>query len=431
MVTFPKYESYRDSEVDWLGEIPSNWGLKKNKFLLKEKKDTVGGKSSNFTLLSLTLQGVIARDMENPQGKFPAEFNTYKIVSPNNLIFCLFDVEETPRTVGHANQYGMITGAYEIFECGDELNSKYLYYYYLSLDFDKRLQSLYSGLRKVIKVDAFLSIKSPIPSIEEQKKIVEFLYCKTAEIDQAIAQKQRLIELLQEQKSILINQAVTKGLNPNVLMKDSGIDWIGKIPEHWQVKQVKHITQKIIDGAHLTPTYVENGVPFLRVTDISAGNKTINLGEVKRIPLKEHIELSKRAKADKGDILLSKNGTIGVTKVVDWDFEFSFFVSLCLIKPKPELVSEYFCLFFDSPLVDEQLNFSSKRTSVTNLHLDKIKELLIALPPPKEQSELVETIEEDFKPQNELINAALREIDLLTEYKKILIAQAVTGKIKI
>ena len=245
--TFPKYESYKDSGVDWIGAIPAHWGLKKNKFLLTEKKNTVGKNSSNFTLLSLTLQGVIARDMENPQGKFPAEFNTYKIVKPDDLIFCLFDVEETPRTVGHANQTGMITGAYEIFECGSEIDSRYFYYYYLSLDFDKRLQPLYSGLRKVIKIDAFLGTKSPIPSIEEQKRIVEFLDRTTTDIDRAIAQKQRLIELLQEQKAIVINQAVTKGLNPNVPMRDSGIEAIGEIPEHWQVTRLKRLFLEIDD----------------------------------------------------------------------------------------------------------------------------------------------------------------------------------------
>jgi type I restriction enzyme, S subunit len=188
-MTFPRYKSYKNTEIKWLDEIPEHWNLKRNKFLVTEKKNTVGKKSSNFTLLSLTLQGVIARDMENPQGKFPTEFNTYKIIEPNDLIFCLFDVEETPRTVGHANQKGMITGAYDVFECNYEINSQYLYYYYLSLDFDKRLKPLYSGLRKVIKIEAFLSTKSPIPPIEEQRKIVEFLDRKTSEIDQAIAQK--------------------------------------------------------------------------------------------------------------------------------------------------------------------------------------------------------------------------------------------------
>lgn len=129
MITFPKYDSYKNSGANWIGEIPTHWKVLKNKFLFKEKKAIVGRKSSEYTLLSLTLQGVIARDMENPQGKFPAEFDTYKIVEPDDLIFCLFDIEETPRTIGHANQKGMITGAYTVVECEDQVNSHFLYYY--------------------------------------------------------------------------------------------------------------------------------------------------------------------------------------------------------------------------------------------------------------------------------------------------------------
>ena len=112
--------------------------------------------------------------------------------------------------------------------------------------------------------------------------------------------------------------------------KDSGVEWLGKIPSHWKVKKVKYVTKEIIDGAHHTPNYIDKGIPFLRVTDISQ-TKKINFGQTKQISLKEHLSLCKRAKASKGDILLSKNGTIGITKVIDWDFEFSFFVSLCLI----------------------------------------------------------------------------------------------------
>lgn len=230
----------------------------------------------------------------------------------------------------------------------DNFDSSFLNYVHASL---YSLRINYKHIKQTTGIhnldgNSYLSKLFAHPDLAEQKRIVEFLDRTTTECDRAISQKQRLIELLQEQKAILINQAVTKGLNPNVPMRDSAIEWIGEIPKHWQIKRVKHITRKIIDGAHLTPTYVEDGIPFLRVTDISAGNKTINLDEVKRIPFKEHIELSKRAKAERGDILLSKNGTIGVTKVVDWAFEFSFFVSLCLIKSKSELDTRIFLPLF-------------------------------------------------------------------------------------
>ncbi len=426
------YEDYEESGQSWVGKYPSDWKLVRNKAIFTEKTAAVGKRASEYKLLSLTLGGVIPRDMENPKGKFPAEFDTYKIVEPDDLIFCLFDVAETPRAVGRADEAGMITGAYTVLRPRPGISPRFLNYFYLSLDYDKRLSPLYTGLRNVIKIDTFMSIKTPLPDLDTQNRIVRFLDEKTAEIDAAIAKKRRLIDLLNEQKAILINRAVTRGLNPDAPMKDSGVDWIGEIPAHWEVKRVKHVTSRIVDGTHFTPTYVDEGVPFLRVTDLTkSGNAEIDWEEARRIPEKEHKELAKRALPRRGDVLLSKNGTIGLTKVVEWDHEVSIFVSLCLIRPTSLLNPHYFAFFFNSPVVDEQLTFGSKRTSVTNLHLDKIKELLILLPPEKEQEEIVLSMNSELAPFFQAIELVESEISTLNEFKQTLIANAVTGKIKI
>ena len=157
----------------------------------------------------------------------------------------------------------------------------------------------------------------------------------------------------------------------------------------------------------------------------------IQWDSVRRISMNAHKELSKRANAEFGDVLLSKNGTIGLTKVIDWQDEFSFFVSLCLIKLRSELNAHYFEAFFNSPLVDQQLFFGSFRTSVTNLHLERIKELLIVVPPIEEQRELVEHISEISSPLDEAITLKQTQITALREYKTSLINAAVTGKIKV
>jgi len=236
-----RHESYKPSGNELLGEIPTHWEIKKNKFLFSEQKGVVGEKSASFKLLSLTLQGVIPRDMENPKGKFPAEFNTYKVVEPNDLIFCLFDVEETPRTIGRAVHHGMITGAYTVVRCNERVSSQFAYYYYLSLDNNKQLRPLYTGLRNVITSTAFFSLAMPVPPIAEQNRIVEFLDQKTDEINEAIGKKETLILLLQEQKAILINQAVTQGTNASVSRRDSGVPWLGSIPAHWKVVPNRYV----------------------------------------------------------------------------------------------------------------------------------------------------------------------------------------------
>ncbi|BBF10509.1 TPA: restriction endonuclease subunit S [Haemophilus influenzae] len=229
-----RYESYKDSGVEWLGEVPSHWNLIPNKYIFKLRKNVVEKRSSEYDLLSLSLKGVIKRDMANPEGKFPAEFDTYQEVKEGDFIFCLFDVEETPRTVGLSSYHGMITGAYTIFETNN-VDKKFIYYFYLNLDSDKRLKPLYKGLRNTISKETFFSFNTFIPPLSEQQKIAQFLNDKTAKIDQAVDLAEKQIALLKEHKQILIQNAVTRGLNPDVPLKDSGVEWIGQVPEHWEL----------------------------------------------------------------------------------------------------------------------------------------------------------------------------------------------------
>ncbi|GMT46897.1 MAG: type I restriction-modification protein subunit S [bacterium] len=206
--------------------------------------------------------------------------------------------------------------------------------------------------------------------------------------------------------------------------KDSGVEWIGEIPEGWICSKLKFATKKIIDGTHFTPTYVQKGVPFLRVTDIH--ESLIDLDKVKRISHAEHKQLSNRCNPSKGDVLLSKNGTIGITKVIDWDWEFSIFVSLCLLKFKTLLSGRYFAFFFKSNIVDQQICESSQTTSVTNLHLDKIKELLITLPPRPDQTTIANYLDRKTAEIDELIAQKERLLELYEEEKTAIINQAVT-----
>ncbi len=286
-----------------------------------------------------------------------------------------------------------------------------------------------SAAQPGLSVERIENLKIPVPPLPEQKAIADFLDRKTKQIDTLIEKKQRQIALLEEQRTALINQAVTQGLDPSVPMKDSGIEWLGEIPSHWEVKKLKYVTTKINDGTHVTPTYVAEGVPFLRVTDIQ--DEKIDLESVKRIPEHEHNELFKRCDPEKGDLLLSKNGTIGITKVIDWDYPFSIFVSLCLIKFTEQINPYFFSYFFQSDVVNEQIHSSSKTTSVTNLHLDKIRELLTIVPSRDEQKKIVDWLDENTGKVKETAQAISRQIDLLQEYRTALISASVTGKVDV
>lgn len=206
--------------------------------------------------------------------------------------------------------------------------------------------------------------------------------------------------------------------------KDSGIPWLGEVPEHWEVKRLKFLTNKIVDGAHFTPTYVNEGVPFLRVTDIQ--EKNIDMEKIKYIPLEEHQELIKRCNPQKGDLLLSKNGTIGISKKIDWNWEFSIFVSLCLIKFNSLISSNYAKYFFDSNSLQEQIFGLIKKNTVINLHLDKIENFWFVLPSLKEQTAIAHYLDTKLGEIDALIEKQQTLLEKLAEQRTAVITHAVT-----
>lgn len=198
----------KESGIEWLGKIPAHWELLRNKIFITERDNVVGQDAYKYTLLSLTKQGVIQRDIESGKGKFPKEFDNYKIVESGNIIFCLFDVDETPRTVGLSSIDGMITGAYNVFSIKG-INSQFYYYYFLAVDEAKALRPLYSGLRKVVKTERFAGLRIPVPPEEEQDAIVSYLQSRITIIDNYIAKLKEEINYLQEYKQRLISDVVT------------------------------------------------------------------------------------------------------------------------------------------------------------------------------------------------------------------------------
>lgn len=196
------------SGVKWLGNIPVHWELLRNKNIFQETKEIVGDKADLYPLLSLTTKGIILRDTASGKGKFPKDFNTYKIVRQGDIAFCLFDIDETPRTVGLSDYDGMLTGAYTIFHVKN-VNSRYAYYYYLALDNVKALRSLYSGLRKTINTGTFLGTKLPVPPREEQDQIVRFLDSRMSDFNRLISLRKQQIVELEDLKTRLISDVVT------------------------------------------------------------------------------------------------------------------------------------------------------------------------------------------------------------------------------
>lgn len=198
----------KDSGIPWLGEVPSHWELTPTRAALQLTKVVVGEGHTDHVLLSLTLGGVIVRDLENLKGKFSTDQSTYQLVTPGQFVFCLFDVDETPRTIGLSSVHGMITGAYRVFDCSPQL-ADYVELYFLAMDSRKSFRPLYTGLRKTIPVGALMQSKMPFPPREERAQIVEQVRAQRDNIDQLKARTSREMELLREFRARLTADVVT------------------------------------------------------------------------------------------------------------------------------------------------------------------------------------------------------------------------------
>jgi type I restriction enzyme S subunit len=234
------YTTYKPSGIAWLGDIPEHWEVMQTKNCFTFSKEKVGETYLGYDVLTLSISGVKVRDVKSGSGKFiPIE--TYQIVKPNSIILCLFDMDVTPRIVGHCNNLGLITSAYTNIVPNKNASSKYFYYYFLLQDFNNFLFSQGTGIRITLTNFQFGSIYLSLPPLPEQTAIAAFLDYKTAKIDRFIRKKKQLIKLLNEQKAAIINDAVTKGVNPNTKTKPSGIEWLGEIPVHWEVRKLKYV----------------------------------------------------------------------------------------------------------------------------------------------------------------------------------------------
>ena len=419
----PAYESYKDSGVEWLGQVPSHWAVRpfKRAFRVVSEKAT----ERSWALGLEHIEGWTGRLTES-SADFEGDGTAFE---PGDILYG--KLRPYLAKVYVAPQNGEAVGDFHVLRSNDlSISSLFASYYLRSKETVSQLNSSTYGARMPrVSWDFMGMLPIPQPPAAEQTAIAAFLDRETGKIDALIEAQTRLIELLKEKRQAVISHAITKGLNPDAPMKDSGIEWLGQVPAHWGVATLRHLTTQIVDGAHFTPTYVEDGVPFLRVTDIT--RKEIDLQEVKRIPEHEHIDLIKRCNPKIGDLLLSKNGTIGVPKVVDWNWEFSIFVSLCLIKLNNKLSAKYVEKVFMSKGIEVQISADTKQSTVTNLHLEKIANFYFPVPPMEDQEKISSHIEKVTKKYDRLVTEAESAVSLLRERRAALISAAVTGKIDV
>ena len=382
----------------------------------------VGDLFNQYNLLSLTLRGVIKRDLSKKKGKLPSSFDTYKIISPGDFICCLFDMDETPRTVGLSEYNGMITGAYTVFSVHD-INPDFLYYYYLSLDNRKALRPLYTGLRKTIKIDTFLKLKLPVPPRIEQNQIVRFLDWKVSEINKFIAIRRKKIQELRNLKNAIASHFVIKGLNKYVKMKYSGVNWLGDVPESWRIVKLRQILHSVSEKNHpelpLLSVVREKGVIVRDVDDIESNHNYIP--------------------DDLSNYKVVRKNQFVINKMKSWQGSYGVSSYTGIVSPA------YFIFDIDFPNLEyfqyairskSYVNFFAQasdgiRVGQWDLQMDKMKEIPFLIPPEEEQREIVNAIKRIQPKCDSQIDNIQRGITILHELKNKIISDVVTGKLDV
>lgn len=434
MTTLPKYERYKDSEIEWADTIPSHWDVKPGRVTLSLNKEKNAGNIEE-TVLSLSYGRLVIKPPEKMTGLVPESLEGYQIINPGDIIIRPTDLQNdwTSLRVGLAKNRGIITSAYLGLKHDEKVSSEYLYYLLHSYDLLKVYYGMGTGLRQNLSWDDFKYLPLTLPPKFEQDRIVAFLDQKTAEIDALIAKKQRQIELLDEQKAILINSAVTRGLNPNAKLKPSGIQWIGDIPEHWEVSSIRRQASFVTSGSRGWAQYSSPSGPlFLRICNLSRGSLELRLEDIERVMPPRGSE-GERTKVASGDVLISITAFIGSIGVVPDEFEEAYVsqhIALVRIKPSgthPKWIG-YSLL---SELGAIQSNLMMYGGTKVGLSLGDVKNYCFPVPPQNEQVDIVEHIAAVFSGYTRGVSQFEKEIQSLKILRSTLIAHAVTGRIKV
>ena len=430
-----RYEKYKDSGVEWIGEIPEGWEVKKLKYILVDHAGN-GFPNNQQGDLNATIPFYKVSDI-NRKGMFVNSSNNY--VSPeiaenkNWNIVPKYSVIAAKIGEALKKNHRKITLSDCIIDnnCigleAKQINYKFNYHLLSLIDFSWFVNP---GAVPSLSVEKFKNLKAFLPERKEQTVIVNYLDRKTAEIDELIAQKERLIELYEEERTAIINQAVTKGIDPDVQLKDSGVDWLGEIPEGWQITALKRLVNKITDGEHISPKFTQSGMPFLSAKDVRDGY--IKFPDDKFIDYNDGIRFRKRCNPELNDVLIvSRGATVGRVAVINTNVEFCLLGSVILLKPKSEISSLYLFYSLKNKLVQDYFLHSSQSSAQQAIYLEKIAAVYFAIPTIEEQGLIVNYIETEAARINTKIAKTKKIIELQKEYRAALISEVVTGKIKV
>jgi type I restriction enzyme, S subunit len=430
--TLKPYSAYKDSGVPWLGEVPEHWERLPGRSCYSVRQVPNKGLQEK-TVLSLSYGQIKVKPEEKLHGLVPASFETYQIVEAGDIICRPTDLQNDWNSLrfGLSRNRGIITSAYMCFHTHASLTREYGHLLLHTYDLKKVFYGLGSGLRQNLEWKDFKYLPCLVPPLPEQSAIVQFLDHADRRIRRYIRAKQKLITLLSEQKQAIIHRAVTRGLDPNVRLKPSGVEWLGDVPEHWEVIRFKFVAAKIVDCLHATPKYSESGeFPAIRTADIFPG--MVHLTSARRIESDEYARWVERLEPKPGDILYSREGErFGIAACVPDGARLCISQRMMVFRIRSDYNPVFVMWLLNSRQAYAQACQDVMGATAPHVNVSTIRNYFLALPTRDEQDSLVSEIENSTREFSSVITNAVSEIELLREYRTRLIADVVTGKLDV
>ena len=424
---FQPYPDYQDSSVEWLGRVPEHWLPAR----LADHVCLINGypfDSAQFSRDSGTplirIRDILRRNTEvRWAGPHVAEAE----VDDGDVLIGMDGAFNVGWWLGGK---AVLNQRVCCLRAKARLNQRYLYYF-ISAPLRAINDVTYSTTVKHLSSFDVLKVRYALPPLDEQQAIAAFLDLETARIDELIAEKQRLVELLAEKRTALISHAVTKGLNPDAPMQDSSIHWLGQVPMHWERKRIKHLLHRIVDTEHKTAPFYPDG-DFLVVRTTNVRNGRLVMAGAKFTDAEGYAEWTGRAVPRPGDILFTREAPAGEACLVPDDRLVCLGQRMVLFEIRRERLDGYFCLYsIYSGIADEFIKLLSQGSTVAHFNMSDIGNIPLLVPPIAEQRQIATYVHEQAERLDGLMNTVADAIGKLREYRSALISAAVTGKIDV
>ncbi len=429
-----KYQNMKDSGVAWLGDIPADWGI--SKIFAHYKRKRVKNHPTEELLSVYRDYGVIPKSSRNDNfNTESADLGNYQLVEPNDLV--TNKMKTWQGSIAVSNYRGIVSPAYYIMSPTDRgrVSPRFIHYLLRSPVYISQYKRLSKGIRPGqwdLEYEQFKGLEFPLPNYKTQKRIANYLDQEIARMDQLVSKQQRLLGFLEEKRRATITHIVTRGTNHDAIIQPTNDRWVTHLPQGWSVSRLKYFTSLITDGTHTTPTYVDKGIPFLSIKDVSSGK--IDFSNCKYISEDEHRILARHTRIEKGDILFTRIGTLGINVIIDIDTVFDIFVSLGLLKIIPGSINKnylVYCMNSDYYFGYIQQVKAGGDTAAAKFNLRDVANSPIIVPTPAEQDDIVRYLDKKLAAFDRQKESITKQITLLNERRISLISHAVTGKIKV